>query len=101
MKNILLSVACISIFSVAFAADPPKKAQLKLLGVFDAGQPGASIVKLFDQSDDVVCYVLIPDVMTRKQVEKDKFAYEGNSVGSISCLKVKLPVIPLNSQSAK
>lgn len=74
---------------------------MKLLGIFDAGQPGASIVKLYDPTDDVVCYVLTPDVTTRKQVEQNKFAYEGNSIGSISCLKVKLPVIPLNQQLPK
>ncbi len=79
-------------------AETQQKAQMKLLGVFDAGQPGVSVVKIYDQSDDVVCYILTPDTTTRREIEKGKFVYEGNSIGSISCLKVKLPVIPINQQ---
>ena len=85
--------------SLSSAAEVQKKAQMKLLGIFDAGQPGVSIVKVYDSSDDVVCYILTPDVTSRKQVDEGKFTYDGNSIGSISCLKVKLPVIPINQQS--
>ena len=70
-----------------------KKPQMKLLGVYGAGQPNVSIVKLLDPTDDVLCYVLMPDTAARKQVDVDKWTYEGNNVGSISCLKVLVPVV--------
>jgi len=68
---------------------------MKFLGAFDAGQPDVSIVKLYDASDDVLCYVLMPDSASRRQVDKEKWVYEANAVGSISCLKVKVPVVPI------
>ena len=78
-----------------------KKPQMKFLGAFDAGQPDVSIVKLFDQTDDVLCYVLMPDSAGRRQGDKGKWVYEGNSVGSISCLKVKLAVTPIQQGNSK
>ena len=73
-----------------------KKPLMKFLGAFDAGLPNVSIIKLLDPTDEVLCYVLMPDHTTRRLVEKDKWVYEANSVGSISCLKVRIPVIPLS-----
>lgn len=72
-----------------------KKPLMKFLGAFDAGLPNASIIKLLDPTDDVLCYVLMPDNAIRKQVDKEKWVYESNNVGSISCLKVIVPVIPM------
>jgi hypothetical protein len=68
-----------------------QKAQMRYVGTFEAGQPGAGIYKLYDASDDVVCYVLMPDTASRKQVDS-KWVYEGNALGSISCLKANSPV---------
>lgn len=59
---------------------------MRYVGTFEAGQPEAGIYKLYDVSDDVVCYILMPDTVTRKQVDA-KWVYEGNALGSISCLK--------------
>lgn len=53
---------------------------------FDAGQPGASIYKIYDASEDVVCYMLMPDTASRRKIDS-KWVYEANSLGSISCLK--------------
>ncbi|QKM59880.1 hypothetical protein [Polynucleobacter arcticus] len=75
--------------SSVFAQSSPQtsqKAQMRYVGTFEAGQPGAGIYKLYDASDDVVCYVLMPDTASRKQVDS-KWVYEGNALGSISCLK--------------
>lgn len=72
-----------------------KKPQMKFLGAYDAGLPNVSIIKLLDPTDDVLCYVLMPDTSSRKQVDKDKWTYEANTVGSISCLKVMVPVMPI------
>ena len=68
---------------------------MRFLGAFESGMPHVSIVKLLDPTDDVLCYVLMPDHASRKQVDKDTWVYEANTVGAISCLKVKVPVVPL------
>ena len=72
---------------------------MKFLGAYDAGQPNVSIIKLLDPTDDVLCYVLVPDIATRKQVDKDKWTYDANNVGSISCLKVMVPVIAVSPKN--
>lgn len=76
-------------------AKETKKPMMKFLGAFDAGLPNVSIIKLLDPTDEVLCYVLMPDHTSRRQVDKEKWVYEANSVGSISCLKVRMPVIPV------
>lgn len=74
------------------AADKPR---MQFMGAYDAGQAGANIYKMFDPTEDVVCYILMPETAGRKAVEGGKWIYDGNNIGSISCLKVKLPVVPL------
>jgi hypothetical protein len=59
------------------------------MGAYDAGQPGVSIYKMFDPTDEVVCYVLMPEVVGRKQIDSGKYIYDGNTIGSISCVKVR------------
>lgn len=76
-----------------------EKPKMKFLGAYDAGQPGVNIYKLLDPTEDVVCYVLMPEVAGRKPVDGGKWIYDGNTVGSISCLKVRVPVIPIAPQS--
>lgn len=68
-----------------------RKRRCVMLGHSEAGQPGAGIYKLYDASDDIVCYVLMSDTATRKQVDS-KWVYEGNALGSISCLKANSPI---------
>ena len=68
------------------------------LGEFDAGQPDAGIYKLYDPTDEVLCYILMPTNSTRKQVEPGKWAYESNSLGSLSCLKVQVQKQPEKKQ---
>ncbi len=80
-------------------ADEVKKAEvqkprMQIVGKFDAGQPNVSIFKMYDASDDVICYALMPEVVTRKQTENG-WTYDGNSIGSISCLKNRQAVIPI------
>jgi hypothetical protein len=67
-----------------------QKVQMQYIATFEAGQPGAGIYKLYDASDDVVCYVLMPDTASRKQVD-GKWVYDSNSLGSLSCLKANSP----------
>lgn len=68
-----------------------QKSQMQYLGTFEAGQPGAGIYKLYDASDDVICYVLMPDTASRKQVDA-KWVYESNALGSISCVRGRIPL---------
>jgi len=85
----------------AIGQERPGKPKMQYMGAFDAGQAGASIYKLFDNTEDVVCYILAPDVAGRKLVGGGKWVYDGNNVGSISCLKVRLPVVPINPAVTK
>ena len=74
----------------AQSSNPAQKAQMQYIATFEAGQPGAGIYKLYDVSDDVICYVLMPDTASRKQVD-GKWVYDSNSLGSLSCLKANSP----------
>lgn len=68
----------------------PSKPKMVFLGEFDAGQPNAGIFKLFDPTDEVLCYILMPTTALKKQAEGGIWVYEGNSLGSISCVKVNV-----------
>jgi hypothetical protein len=102
LKRLCLCIGLLGISGIVWSQDkPPKlpeKPQMKFLGAFDGGQPGVGIYKMFDATDDVVCYILMPEVANRRKTE-DGWVYDGNSVGSISCLKVKVPVIPIGEKS--
>lgn len=82
--------------STAFAQTPRKT--MRLVDIFDAGQPQTVILKLYDADADVICYLLTPE-NAGKQVVDGKLVYEGNSIGSISCVKRMTYVIPVNSES--
>jgi hypothetical protein len=77
---------------VACSAGAQQRKALQLVEVFDAGQPQAVILKLYDPQADVICYVLTPERASRKQVEGAQ-VYEGNNVGAISCVKQRQYVI--------
>jgi hypothetical protein len=99
MKKILsliLTLASSAVFSQTGDSGKPK---MKFLGAYDAGQPNVSIIKLLDPTDDVLCYVLVPDIASRKQIDKDKWTYEANNVGSISCLKVMMPIVTVSPKT--
>lgn len=103
MKHYLIALMVIGISFGASAQDkkPAEKPKMQFMGAYDAGQPGVNIYKMFDPTEDVVCYIMTPETVTRKQVDSGKWVYEGNNIGSISCLKVKLPVVPLAPANQK
>jgi len=70
------------------------------MGEFEAGQPNAGIYKLYDPTDQVLCYVLMPEVSNRKQVGS-VWTYEGNSLGSLSCVKVQVQNKPEKTATKK
>lgn len=96
MKRLLIAfgLALVSLISEAQQSSA-KKPQMQFMGAFDAGQPDVSIYKMFDPTEDVVCYLLMPEASVRRQGESGKWLYDGNTIGSISCMKVKLPVVPV------
>ena len=59
--------------------------KMPLVGVFDAGQPGAVIMKLHDEKDGILCYVLMPENVARQQIN-GVWTFAGNNIGSISCV---------------
>ena len=87
--KILLSLLLAGVAGLA-AAQKPKPMQL--VEVFDAGQPQAVILKLYDAQAEVICYVLTPERVARKPVDGN-LVYEGNSVGAISCVKQRQHVV--------
>jgi hypothetical protein len=97
MKRYLIALMILSTSCHILAQDKKvaEKPRMQFMGAYDAGQAGANIYKMFDPTEDVVCYILMPETAGRKAVEGGKWIYDGNNIGSISCLKVKLPVVPL------
>jgi hypothetical protein len=92
-KTLAISVSLSALLLAVTARSQPVPAPLHkrmtVVDIYDAGQPQAIILKLFDPGSDVVCYVLVPEQAARKEVG-GKWIYEGNAVGSISCVPVAL-----------
>jgi hypothetical protein len=92
MKSILVTlflVTCSTVVVAQLATEkksPNPILQMKFIAKFDSGQKDASIYKMVDPSDDVICYILMPEFSSHKVID-EKFIYEANSIGSISCLK--------------
>lgn len=98
--KLLIVFLGISLTAAVLAQNPQvgQKVPMQYVATFEAGQPGAGIYKLYDASDDIICYVLMPDTASRKQVE-GKWVYDSNSLGSISCLKANSPSkLPLKNK---
>lgn len=70
------------------ATAPDQLPRMEFLGKFSAGVPGAGIYKLFDRTDGVLCYALMPDRHLSQETPSG-LAYSANGLGSISCLKVR------------
>lgn len=70
------------------------------LGTFDAGQPGVGIYKVFDPSDRVLCYVLMPEVASRRVVGQ-YFIYDGNTIGSLSCVNIESKIKASDDSESK
>lgn len=84
------------LFANTVSAQQPRK-QLRLIDIFDAGQPQAVILKLYDQQSEVLCYLLMPENAGKKFLE-NKLVYEANNIGSISCVKQVQVVVPAEVQ---
>ena len=92
-KNIAVLV-CVSLVANSVWAQANKKPQMQFLGAFDSGQAGVNIYKMFDSPENVICYILMPEVVGRKPADTagEKWIYDGNSIGSISCVKTSVNV---------
>lgn len=84
-----LSVLLLAAAARSQPVPAPVHKRMTVMDIYEAGQPQAIILKLFDPGSDVVCYVLMPEQAARKEVGS-KWIYEGNAVGSISCVPVAL-----------
>ena len=93
MKKLIVSLFTILMIASGIATAQTRKG-LKLVEVFDAGQPQSIILKLYDDKADVLCYVLMPELASRKQVDSN-WIYDANTIGSISCVK-QLAVAPVS-----
>lgn len=70
---------------------------MRFMGKFDAGVPNAGICKLYDETDDVVCCIRMPYLPVTRSIPQSVM-YEGNSIGSIGCVRVKVHVVPVNDR---
>lgn len=82
LKRVVVPLYFIS--AIANAAPDTPLSKMKVANIYDAGQPGSLIVKLYDETDDIFCYVLMAANVGRKQVN-GVLIYDGNNLGSISC----------------
>lgn len=71
--------------------------RMRFMGKFDAGVPNAGICKLYDETDDVVCCIRMPYLPVTRSIPQSVM-YEGNSIGSIGCVRVKVHVVPVNDR---
>ena len=99
MKPTLKSLLSVLLLSAAGVVLAQKAKPMQLVEVFDAGQPQAVILKLYDAQAEVICYVLTPERAARKPVDGN-LVYEGNNVGSISCVKQRQYVIDVTPPPA-
>ncbi len=86
--SLIFLASCIR-SATAFSQQEPIRKKMTVVDVYDAGQPQTIILKLFDPGTDVVCYILMPEQAARKEVGS-KWVYDGNAVGSISCVPVMI-----------
>jgi len=98
-KNFPVLLILFALCGHVYAQGNPVKPKMTYMGAYDSGQAGVSIHKLFDPTEDVVCYVLMPDQAGRREGVGGGWIYDGNSVGSMSCLKVRLAVVPVAAPS--
>lgn len=91
-----LSVVSGGIFSTILLAQTPLRPQeqMAFIGAYNSGQPDVNIYKMYDKAEDVLCYIMMPTYAQKKQLENGQTVYEANTVGVLSCMKVKtLPTI--------
>jgi len=65
-----------------------QKAKMRFVGTFESGYVDAGIYKMVDDSDGVICYLLMPDNSSNRIVD-GKLIYEANNVGAIGCVKAR------------
>jgi hypothetical protein len=90
LSLLLLIILIDTSFSQTTTTPPNTKARMTYMGTFDAGQPNVGIFKMYDPTDGVVCYIMTPENVVSKNIN-NKITYEGNSIGSISCVKILNP----------
>lgn len=62
--------------------------RMRPMGKFSVGVPNAGIYKLFDETDNIVCYVLMPNSLETKRENGGELIYNSNNIGSISCVHI-------------
>lgn len=96
MRLLAIFFLCLS----SLAAQAQTKPKMTYMGAYDSGQAGVSIHKLFDPTEEVVCYLLMPDQAGRREGASGGWIYEGNTVGAMSCVKARMQVIPVATSPA-
>lgn len=62
--------------------------QMQFKGAFSSGHKDFNIYKMFDPSEDVLCYIMMPTLATKTDTPTGQITYDGNSIGALSCFKI-------------
>lgn len=62
--------------------------QMQFKGAFSSGHKDFNIYKMFDPSEDVLCYIMMPTLATKTDMPSGQITYDGNSIGALSCFKI-------------
>lgn len=76
--------------------------QMQFKGAFASGHKDFNIYKMFDPTEDVLCYIMMPTQATKKDNEIGQVFYDGNSIGALSCFKIfTAPAKPIEQPAKK
>jgi hypothetical protein len=81
----LVLVIVTAVSALSYAANE-KNFLFQFVGKTRGGFEGSEIVKLYDPGEGVTCYILSPGNVRTSGIGSSR-TFEGNNVGSISCLK--------------
>lgn len=62
--------------------------QMMFKGAYTTGHKDFNIYKMYDQTEDVLCYIMMPTLASKKDTETGQIIYDSNSIGALSCMKI-------------
>lgn len=75
--------------------------QMQFKGAFASGHKEFNIYKMYDEIEDVLCYIMMPTNASKRDNDIGQIIYDGNSIGALSCFKIFAPPVKPNLGSVK
>ena len=95
---LLCLLGCQGSFAQTAAGQLP---QMQFKGAFSSGHKDFNIYKMFDPSEDVLCYIMMPTLATKTDTPTGQITYDGNSIGALSCFKIFAAPTKVTESSGK